>query len=1294
MSIGTLSFDEAINELNKLMEHPETITKSDLMSLVERVSVIDQNAGPNAITYLYSGSINTDLHTGALIEAIGESGGSEVRIIDNTPASKFLSNEAFIEAAKIAIKNENPELAKPENAKQFNKAVYTDFIFHGEQGPWANRSAALIDATVGPVECIVPNAASDRVWWETEFPRLLNAPGVTTINGIPKEDLLSTKDHLMKELGFSEEKAMTGLRETIIYQSTKDMSLIDIFQGKEGILGADTSKLTGGSKITSPEGTIETRTVGELFGQMSDVELIKKYPSLSELSERLGGIRPSLVNETKFLVRMMDQTIGEASESGLKSTYSVLTEAVQGIREAQYSKIRGTTFKTFGAVGGVMLAVDGINMVSEANAAFKAGDTVTGKKIVRDWISEIAGGFAGSAALMEAVAPFAAALGTCGGPLGIAAGIVVELGAGVVGWMGGSMLGHAFSDLLDRLFGQASGAIRRIDPIVLDLDGDGIETISLQNGTYFDLDNNGFAEKSGWIKSDDGFLVLDRDGNGEINGGRELFGDQTILQNGTLASNGYEALAELDDNKDGKIDNQDGKFADLRIWRDLNQDGLSSERELFSLEQLGIKSLNLAYSNINIQDSSGNIVSRKGSFEKIDGTLASLGEYLFSRNTLDTIAREWVDIPKNMESLPDINGLGSVYSLKQAMVRDSSGELRLIIEAFSIEKNVSKRYAMIDNILFKWTDSSNIDPKGRGGNFDARKLAVLEKFNGRNFTGTNGSNPIAEAVPILTQAYNELVEKVYCKLLYQTHLSEVFDRVNFNWNYETNEFRVNSIEVREIIEEKVNSNLVDGLVLLAELSRVLKGCELVDNTEFSTFRRYFEIKGKLFSDVIDTKGKNLIFGTDKNDNLLGFNTDDLLVGGAGNDRLEGGYGNDVYLFGRGSDQDTIYDHDSTAGNIDIIRMTENVAPSDIIVKRNGDHLELSIKGTLDKLTVQNYFSHDNYKVEKIEFSDGTVWDVAFIKEKVIQATEENDLIRGYDGVNNILQGLGGNDTLYGANGDDQLDGGAGDDKLYGGNGADILLGGTGNDALYGENGNDVLRGGEGNDSLYGGYGNDELDGGAGNDYLDGSYGNDVYLFGRGSGEDTMYDYDSTAGNMDVIRMAEDVAPSDIIVKRNGNHLELRIAGTPDKLTVQNYFSHDNYKVEKIEFANGTVWDIASIKAAVTEATEENDEIRGYDGVNNILQGLGGNDTLYGANGDDQLEGGTGNDILYGGAGNNTYIYHAGDGSDTIVMGTPYKETQNIENNWNWKAINDWNGTNWSDGGNDAFDGFGYTSITV
>ncbi|MEC1773991.1 calcium-binding protein, partial [Schinkia azotoformans] len=211
----------------------------------------------------------------------------------------------------------------------------------------------------------------------------------------------------------------------------------------------------------------------------------------------------------------------------------------------------------------------------------------------------------------------------------------------------------------------------------------------------------------------------------------------------------------------------------------------------------------------------------------------------------------------------------------------------------------------------------------------------------------------------------------------------------------------------------------------------------------------------------------------------------------------------------GSSQDTVYDNDSTAGNTDIIRIAEGTTSSDVVVKRTGDHLELHIEGTQDMLTIQNYFYRDYYLIEKIEFADGTVWDTAFIKAEAIKATEENDVIYGYNDTNDLLIGLGGNDTLYGVNGDDEIDGGANDDQLYGGNGSDILWGGSGQDTLYGEYGNDVLHGGAGNDSLYGGYGNDELDGGAGNDYLEGSSGNDVYLFGRGSGQDTIYDNDST-----------------------------------------------------------------------------------------------------------------------------------------------------------------------------------------
>jgi hypothetical protein len=105
------------------------------------------------------------------------------------------------------------------------------------------------------------------------------------------------------------------------------------------------------------------------------------------------------------------------------------------------------------------------------------------------------------------------------------------------------------------------------DPLVLDLDGDGIRTTKLNEDrvTQFDMNSDGFAEMTGWADAHDGVLAMDRNGNGLIDDGGELFGDQTILRNGNRAANGFQALAELDSNRDGKIDANDPAFSQLRI---------------------------------------------------------------------------------------------------------------------------------------------------------------------------------------------------------------------------------------------------------------------------------------------------------------------------------------------------------------------------------------------------------------------------------------------------------------------------------------------------------------------------------------------------------------------------------------------------------------------------------------------------------------------------------------------------------------------------------------------------------
>jgi hypothetical protein len=91
----------------------------------------------------------------------------------------------------------------------------------------------------------------------------------------------------------------------------------------------------------------------------------------------------------------------------------------------------------------------------------------------------------------------------------------------------------------------------RCDPLALDLDGDGIETVSANSGITFDFDGDGLKTGTGWVKGDDAFLVLDRNANGTIDTGKELFGVDTVKSNGQKATDGFDALRDLDSNADG-----------------------------------------------------------------------------------------------------------------------------------------------------------------------------------------------------------------------------------------------------------------------------------------------------------------------------------------------------------------------------------------------------------------------------------------------------------------------------------------------------------------------------------------------------------------------------------------------------------------------------------------------------------------------------------------------------------------------------------------------------------------------
>jgi Ca2+-binding RTX toxin-like protein len=382
-------------------------------------------------------------------------------------------------------------------------------------------------------------------------------------------------------------------------------------------------------------------------------------------------------------------------------------------------------------------------------------------------------------------------------------------------------------------------------------------------------------------------------------------------------------------------------------------------------------------------------------------------------------------------------------------------------------------------------------------------------------------------------------------------------------------------------------------------------------------------------------------GTAGDDTLVGTSVDDRFVGGAGNDIMSGGAGSDSYTWGLGAGIDVINDGYGSSGATDTLRVGAGLVAADLKLGRSGADLVISVRNDSEQVTVRDHYN--GAALEQMVFTDGTTWNAADIAAHVTnELTDGADTYTGTSGPD-VIEARGGNDVVSGAAGDDVIDGGAG------------------NDRLNGDDGNDRLIGGEGADNLYGGNGNDTLDGrgDASNDSLVGGNGADVYLFGRGSGTDTINDVGDTS-SVDMIRIDAGVAPADIVVGTEPYFFRLSIGGTADAIKLLSPESNaEQGKVERVEFADGTVWTPIDVRHRyfADAATPGDDLIRGFE-TDDAIDGGAGYDTLYGNGGNDTLKDG---EAMYGGAGNDAYVLsswngatiyeynEAGPNSDALVL---------------------------------------------
>ncbi|MEJ8851345.1 SdrD B-like domain-containing protein [Variovorax rhizosphaerae] len=169
-------------------------------------------------------------------------------------------------------------------------------------------------------------------------------------------------------------------------------------------------------------------------------------------------------------------------------------------------------------------------------------------------------------------------------------------------------------------------------PIVLDLDGNGIQTISrFDSNATFDLFGNGTAVKSGWISAGDAFLTVDTNHNGKIDSVSEMFG-------GTAKGDGFAKLASYDSNGDGVVDAKDAHFNDLTVWRDTNGDHVTDAGELMTLAQAGVESLKVAHTDVPEIDAQGNLHLERSSATLAGGQQVDMTDVYFAVSADDAKA--------------------------------------------------------------------------------------------------------------------------------------------------------------------------------------------------------------------------------------------------------------------------------------------------------------------------------------------------------------------------------------------------------------------------------------------------------------------------------------------------------------------------------------------------------------------------------------------------------------------------------------------------------------------------------
>ncbi|MEO9877380.1 MAG: calcium-binding protein [Anderseniella sp.] len=760
-----------------------------------------------------------------------------------------------------------------------------------------------------------------------------------------------------------------------------------------------------------------------------------------------------------------------------------------------------------------------------------------------------------------------------------------------------------FIDLaLQQGFGVRAG---NFDPLVIDLDKDGLDlTRQNQRDVYFDLDADGFGERTGWVREDDGLLAIDLNGDGQINDIGELFGD--------AETSGLDALAVYDSNGDGVIDALDTQFSDLLIWQDLNQNGVVDAGELNDLAMHGIVAISLTGRDPEVTLSGGNEIREVADVTFADGSTSIAGDVWFDANQVDSKYLGDVTISAAALALPSIRGFGNIKDLRTEMTLNAT--LLTQVDDFTQlagTLNWQTYRTDVESILYEWAGVTAEAAAALGSEgFDLRKLAYLETAADMELAPRDivTGDVLDTNVGELQSVWEEAVATQTARLLFQAQYAGYLSGISYDLD-------------KDIFEADSTNALADTFLsffaaLPVDAAQALTAWQgdfapalaaaisIMDRSDGIDMRTDFVI-GQLVRahDSADTLSLAELVGGLGYDNIYldgAFTrTEDggvhVYVGTSADETYTGGNGQDAYIFEQGSiGHDTIIDAEPGATPWgDRLRLVD-LNPEDVTMARNGVDLVVTVTATGETITVQNQYTTPdfaqsgrqvsaNWGIEDIQFADGSIFEAVEIGEAVG---------RGVDGQDDILDG-----TAF----DDQLNGGTG---------------------------NDTLRGGDGGD---------------------------MYVFGLGSGHDIIEDEMLNPYNdrQDLLVLTDGLSLDDMQFTRISDSDDLTITFTTpgaenDSLTLVGQFAYSTYGYDNEYALDQRIEAFASNQdAPIDWGTLQQWVIEDYT--------TSGDDVTYGFGTADLFGASAGDDWLSGGDSGDIYQFGFGSGHDTIEDNQLYQE---------------------------------------